>query len=187
MLLELPPDPIVSGSARARLMPLELPPVLLQQNTMHYFISLLLRDWYVDSHNIIGTLECNIIGNATQEWMDFLYIITFFEIVLLVVTTLWELWNFSQWIRDMWFTIGLRVRNMWITIYVNLSWDTLEHFRMEQVQCQCEQYVLQKDTERVTLHTFTSKYEYASLYMNKIVQILPYVLLYNISTSRSSH
>ena len=55
-------------------------------------------------------------------------------------------------------------------------------FRNELVQHQCEYYELQKDTERVTLHTLSYQYEYTILYVNTIVPLLPYVSLYNTST-----
>ena len=73
-----------------------------------------------------------------------------------VITLLLKPWDNNQWIRNMrvtllrlwndvynydsWITIGHWARNMWLTIYVNLKWDTFRHFGVEHIRWQCEQY-----------------------------------------------
>ena len=64
----------------------------------------------------------------------------------------------------------------------NRIWDTLVQLGIGLVKCQCEYYLPQKDTDRVTLHTLYSQYEYTILDAYTIVPLLLYVSLYNTNT-----
>ena len=67
---------------------------------------------------------------------------------------------------------------MTMTSDIRIS-DTLAHFGIGLVTCQCEHYLPQKDTDKVTLHTLYSQYEYTILEVDTIVPLLLYVSLYN--------
>ena len=61
-------------------------------------------------------------------------------------------------------------------------WDTLVHFGIQLVKCQCEHYWPQKDTDKVTLHTLDSQYDYSTLDVSTIIPLLLYVSLYKYIT-----